>query len=108
VFAIATPVRKDRAESDSAKMRNDCAVPVVATPLSVTVIPAGTNENTVETTGDRVPANGMIRTFPVCTGEAMPAVEDLCGRSRRHAVQVRRIHLYTAHESFICRITRRI
>ena len=61
-------------ESDSAKMRNDCAVPVVATPLSVTVIPVGTNENTVETTGDRVPANGVIRTFPVCTCEALPAL----------------------------------
>ena len=68
----------------------------------------GTTSHTITTRQlQDVPLNNrsvldLALTAPNVTGDA--GSEDLCGRSRRHAVQVRRIHLYTAHESFICRI----
>src|SRR6266446_7035340 len=54
VFAMAIPVFIACAESNSAKIRNDCAIPVVATPLSLTVIPPETNVKTDDARGDNV------------------------------------------------------
>jgi hypothetical protein len=54
-FAIAIPVRSDWDASSSAKIRNDVAFPVVATPVSVTVMPFVVKVKTDDTTGAGVP-----------------------------------------------------
>ena len=53
--------------SNSARTRNDCAVPTVATPLSVTVTKLETNVNTEETTGAGLPDAGVTITIPLRT-----------------------------------------
>ena len=69
VFAMAIPVFIACAESNSANIRNDCAIPVVATPLSLTVIPPETNVKTDDAMGDRLPGVAVMRAMPVRTNE---------------------------------------
>src|SRR5215467_8091839 len=55
VLATATPVRSDWDASSSAKIRNDVAFPVVATPVWVTVVPFVVKVKSDDTTGAGLP-----------------------------------------------------
>jgi hypothetical protein len=82
---MAIPVCIERAESTSAKIRKDWAIPVVATPLSVTVIPPDTNVNTEDAMGARLPGLGVMRTTPVRTDE--PELELAIFTAERGAIE---------------------
>src|ERR1051326_65065 len=74
VFAIVIPVCSRCVGSDSANTWNPGATPVVAIPVSLTVIPLLTKLNTDDATGNPLPWAAVISMLPVRSETELPLV----------------------------------